>query len=214
MKDFQLVDPTPARSPRKAKGKGPERREEILEHALRLFTEHGMGAVSTRQLAQAVGISQPSLYAYFRSHEEIAEELCVRAFGQLAQDLRAALEAAPDDQRMLAGLRCYVDFGLRRPNDYRVAFILESHPKVDLASDAFHPVLSAGLGAYNVLRGEVARVIGESAEVDLVAQSVWAGLHGLVSLLITRPEFPWSDRERLIDSHIARLARSIPQDHP
>ena len=170
--------------------------------------------MSTRQLAQAVGISQPSLYAYFRSHEEIAQELCVRAFGQLAQDLRAALEAAPDDQRMLAGLRCYVDFGLRRPNDYRVAFILESHAKFDPGSDDLDPILAAGLGAYNVLRGEVARAIGEAAEVDLAAQSIWAGLHGLVSLLITRPEFPWVDRERLIDSHIARLAHSMGQDRP
>ena len=46
-----------SRSPRKAKGQGAERREEILAAALKLFTEFGLYAVSTRQIAQAVGIS-------------------------------------------------------------------------------------------------------------------------------------------------------------
>ena len=58
---------TPLRSPRKAKGAGPERREEILAAALRLFGQYGLYGVSTRQIAQAVGVSQPTLYAYFAS---------------------------------------------------------------------------------------------------------------------------------------------------
>lgn len=39
------------------------------------------------------------------------------------------------------------------------------------------------------------------------AQVLWAGLHGLVALLIARPEFPWVDREKLIATHVAMLAR-------
>ena len=83
-----------SRSPRKAKGQGAERREEILAAALKLFTEFGLYAVSTRQIAQAVGISQPTLYAYFPTKDDIGRELHGRAFALLAQSLLlGALEA-------------------------------------------------------------------------------------------------------------------------
>ena len=42
-------------------------------------------------------------------------------------------------------------------------------------------------------------------ELDCIAQSKWASLHGLVSLLIARPTFPWVDRETLIRTHIESL---------
>jgi hypothetical protein len=34
----------------------------------------------------------------------------------------------------------------------------------------------------------------------LAAEILWAGGHGLVSLLITHSDFPWSPREALIDA--------------
>ena len=74
--------------PRKAKGQGGERREEILEHARRLFAADGVHSVSTRRIADAVGISQPTLYAYFPRKADILEEVSARAFG----DLRRASE--------------------------------------------------------------------------------------------------------------------------
>lgn len=50
---------------------GPRRADEILEVAARLFYERGYGNVSTRALAQAVGIQGGSLYHHFSSKEEI-----------------------------------------------------------------------------------------------------------------------------------------------
>jgi hypothetical protein len=39
-----------------------------------------------------------------------------------------------------------------------------------------------------------------------MAQSIWAGMHGLVSLLIARPGFPWAEREALVAGHVRMLA--------
>jgi hypothetical protein len=38
---------------------------------------------------------------------------------------------------------------------------------------------------------------------------VWAAGHGLVALLITHPEFPWSERARLIDGLVTLLIRGL-----
>ncbi len=191
---------------RKPKGMGPERREEILAHALRLFSEHGVHTVSTRQIAGAVGISQPSLYAYFPTKQALVEEVCKRAFGALTERMRAVIGQASGRDLMATMGRAYVDFGLSQPDAYRVAFMIEvARPDGGLAQD---PALMAGIEAYLLHREAVVKVMGgglSEEAIDLLAQSQWASLHGLVSLLIARPTFPWVDRERLIEAHIDSL---------
>lgn len=50
-------------------------REQILEAAARLFTGKGFAGTSTREIADAVGIRQASLYYHFAGKDEILTEL-------------------------------------------------------------------------------------------------------------------------------------------
>ncbi|MFD7846798.1 TetR/AcrR family transcriptional regulator [Nocardia sp. NPDC059764] len=52
-------------------GKGIERREQILEAALKTIAERGFLATSVAELAEAVGLSQSGLLHYFGSKEEL-----------------------------------------------------------------------------------------------------------------------------------------------
>ncbi|MEV4234832.1 MULTISPECIES: TetR/AcrR family transcriptional regulator [unclassified Nocardia] len=52
-------------------GKGIERREQILDAALRTIAERGYSATSVAELADAVGLSQGGLLHYFGSKEEL-----------------------------------------------------------------------------------------------------------------------------------------------
>lgn len=193
--------------PRKAKGHGGERREEILAHALRLISEAGVHNVSTRQIAHAVGISQPTLYAYFPNRYALIGEVGSRAFAALADRMRRASDAPGSAQdRLMAVARNYVTFGLEQPDAYRVAFMIEAGAAEHKGAD--DPVLAAGLATFAIHCQCVADYLGEQVaaeDVSLIAQSMWASLHGLVSLLIARPYFPWTDRARLIDCHIAAM---------
>ena len=203
---------TPQRSPRKAKGAGPERREEILAAALRLFGQFGLYGVSTRQIAQAVGVSQPTLYAYFASKDEIAAELHARAFRELEARLRVGVRDADTREAVAAGLRIYLDFGLENPEAYRVAFMIEGpHGRVAVAGPVDESDVSVpGHTAFDILRRMIAdlhrRGLGAGDDPERMAQSVWAGMHGLVSLLIARPGFPWAEREALVAGHVRMLA--------
>jgi AcrR family transcriptional regulator len=194
--------------PRKAKGHGGERREEILAHALRLISEAGVHNVSTRQIAQAVGISQPTLYAYFPNRHALISEVGSRAFTALADRMRDAASAAGSaEDRLKSVARNYISFGLEQPDAYRVAFMIEAGSAEEKGGDDV--VLAAGIETFAIHRQCVADYLSgapSEAEVTLIAQSMWASLHGLVSLLIARPGFPWEDRELLIERHIAAMA--------
>ncbi len=200
------------RSPRKPKGQGAERREEILDAALTLFGQKGVHAVSTRQIAELAGISQPALYAYFTTKDDIAAELCVRAFAILGQRMaQARVDYTPTAANFERCLRVYIDFGLDHPDAYRVAFMLEKSVDGSFLEKTGGKPMAAGLETFKVFVEMVAefRTRGETVSDDVMAatQVLWAGLHGLVALLIARPEFPWVDREKLIATHVAMLAR-------
>ena len=52
-----------------------DRHREVLREAMRLFAERGYVGTSLRELARRVGMQQPSLYHYFRSKEELVEQI-------------------------------------------------------------------------------------------------------------------------------------------
>lgn len=197
------------RSPRKARGHGSERREEILAAAAGLFARLGVSGVSTRQIALAVGISQPTLYAYFKTKDDIAEELYSRAFALLAARLAEQdMGPAQDADDVVRMLRVYVDFGLEHPDLYRLAFMTEALGQHPVRGQQLSPATQS---TYGVLRGHMADIIRRGlalpAEVEVLTQSVWSAMHGLVALMIAKPGFPWADRETLIQAHLRLVAR-------
>ena len=50
-------------------------RQQILVHAARLFGRHGYHGTTTREIADAVGIRQPSLFYHFSAKHVILSEL-------------------------------------------------------------------------------------------------------------------------------------------
>lgn len=180
------------------------RREQILAHALELFGAHGMHNVTTRQIAAAVGISQPSLYAHFATRDAIGVELCRRAFERLHDCLVEAItiEASPEERLYRLG-HDYIRFGLTNEAAYRVAFMT---PMSQASIDGKAAVIASGVRAFGVLRGLYAEVLGAaSPAVDARAQSCWASVHGIVALLLDRPEFPWIDHDALMHAHLQQL---------
>ncbi|WAC70158.1 TetR/AcrR family transcriptional regulator [Microbacterium sp. SL75] len=71
-------------------------RQQILVHAARLFGRHGYHGTTTREIADAVGIRQPSLFYHFSAKHVILAELVdadlAQTFGRLqeARDLDAS----------------------------------------------------------------------------------------------------------------------------
>ena len=54
---------------------GPNTRDRILNAALEVFSERGYDGATVRQIAANVGVSDPALYAHFKSKKEIFEAL-------------------------------------------------------------------------------------------------------------------------------------------
>jgi len=199
---------------KKARGQGFERRDEILAAAKTLFLQEGVESVSTRKLAQLVGLSQTGIYVYFKSKQAILAALIDAAFNKLGTAL-AAIEGRSKGalQYLDLALPVYIRWGLDNPDEYRLAFMVRdpassAHPNStgDPSEKSFEGVkVFAGLEK-QILAGVAAGELN-SLEGDprAIAQCVWASLHGLVSLLIAFPIFDWVARDRLIAAHTRLL---------
>ncbi|MEM6354132.1 MAG: TetR/AcrR family transcriptional regulator [Pseudomonadota bacterium] len=71
-----MADSKPAQRQRLKRG---ERREQIIEAATAHFAEHGFDA-STRQIAEAAGITQPLLYSHFPSKDALIRAVYERVY--------------------------------------------------------------------------------------------------------------------------------------
>ncbi len=169
-----------------------ELRRTILDAARDAFGRGGYESVSMRSLAEALGVSHGSIYVYFKDKDEIFDALVTESFDQLAASLRRMPGKGGDPVRFLrrAG-RKYVEFGLENPGAYEFAFILR-RPGGTHKPHA----------AYGYLRAAVQRCIDAKRfrirNVDAASQALWAAVHGITSLLILRPHFPWAAKKTLI----------------
>src|SRR6266851_324490 len=207
----------PAPRRRKPRGLGHERRGEILAAAKQMFLREGYETVTTRKLAERVGLSQTGLYVYFKSKEEVLNAVCRATFERLAQRYRevgAEPKAGPGLLRRL--LETYVEFGLEHPDEYQLTFMAgRSAPKFHRHRTLAQPFEQQGIGIQSFLlfRDQVARLVQagtiENIDATLAASTLWVAAHGLVALLIARPGYLVVERQALIDTLVATLRKGL-----
>jgi AcrR family transcriptional regulator len=195
----------PPRRARARRGEGDKLRDQILEAASRLLIETGdEDAVSIRDVAEAVGVTPPSIYRHFADKNELIFAICERYFDELDRLTNQAARGTDDpiESLMLRG-RAYVRFGLDNPEPYRVIFMRK--PSDTPLPWQVDKILNAS--AFGHLLEDVRTAIAAGlieGDPMLVSISLWTAVHGLTSLLISKPRFPWPDVDVLVD----QLARS------
>ena len=200
---------------RARKGEGDLLREEILEATERLLLETGSeDAVSIRAVAQATGVTPPSIYRHFTDKNDLMFEVCNRVFTRLDEVLEAAIEGIEDPVEALAERgRAYVRFGVEHPEQYRIMFM----GAAAAMPDTWDEILDAGSFAHlvqGIQRVMDAGRMDPSLDPFTMALHVWANIHGLTSLLVARPSLPWPDLATFVDEHLAICMRGTVDAAP
>jgi AcrR family transcriptional regulator len=183
--------------------KKTEIRNLILATARESLVMEGYENFSLRSLAQQIGYSPAAIYRYFKSKDDIFAFLTAESFDLLIKASSAVVPEPGEDpvSVLKRGIHAYVAFGLENPDHYRIAFLLGGgEPKRPRA-------------AYEALRARIQRCIDAGrmfpADADLLAQSLWAAAHGVTSLLVQRPSFPWVTRSKLVDRVIDSAVNAL-----
>ena len=169
----------------------------VIDAARHLFVTKGVDAVSMREIAKGIGYSATSIYSYYADKEAVLRAVCDTDFLALASSLTDVLKINDPVGRMVALGTGYAQFALSHPSHYRIMFMTpyagcdpeqSSLEQNNAKQDAYMQLKTAVIEVH-----KAGRFRKELTDIDLIAQTVWAGMHGVCSLQITLANDAWFD---------------------
>ncbi len=188
-------------------------RQDILDAASELFAKEGYANVSMRKIADKIEYSPTTIYLYFKDKTDLLNQICEETFGKLIETV-SMIEAEGSNQPincLQKGMRAYIEFGLKYPNHYEVTLIT---PIMDFLGKELHPYEgSSGQKAFEYIvrqvTGSMAKGQIEKGDVAAISQTIWAAIHGVTALLISHKDFPFVDKDLLIDKVISTTIKGL-----
>lgn len=172
-------------------------RMRFIDAARELFVARGTEAVTMREVARRTGYSATALYMHFADKDALLRAVCDTDFLALAQSLQSILELADPVERLRVLAAAYARFALEHPNHYRLMFMMPSPCFDPLTSSIQQGNLQQDGYAQLKEMVRLAYAAGcfreDLTDAAVIAQTIWAGVHGVCSLQIALGNDAWID---------------------
>ncbi len=117
-------------------------REAIVDAAWELVGEEGLAGLSLRDLARRVGITTPTVYAYFESKNAIYDAMFGEAATQFADRMAERYECDDPAEVLVAGVRRFFEFCTSDPARYQLLF-QRTLPGFEPSAESYAPAVRA-----------------------------------------------------------------------
>ena len=185
-------------------------RHRILSAARELFVAEGYESVSMRKIADMIEYSPTTIYLYYKDKADLLDSVCKETLLNLLNtlDLLRKDKSDPVETLRRSG-RAYVEFGLKYPQDYKLTFVVRPQFQKGLGLQEG----SVGEKVFNCLSTMVSECIRQKkfrqVDVETTGQALWSAVHGVTLLLIDFPDFPWTEKDKLIDMVIHTMIEGL-----
>jgi len=142
--------------------KTADKRERILEAAIKMFAERGFHTATVAEIARAAGVADGTIYLYFKSKEDLLLRLFDEKMTELTAEARAEVEGqhtAPEKLRRFIQLHLAL---VERNPDLASVLIVELRQSAQFLRAADRNKLAA----YADVIGEAVRSGQEKGELD------------------------------------------------
>lgn len=158
----------------------------ILSATADMIAQVGHEAFSLRKLAQTIGYSPAAIYRHFTNKEELIDAVIEAGFLELREGLlEVTARDLPPKQCVAECLYAYVAFANKKPSLYKMLFVDRDR------AGSRSPMRSGRGPTYQVFHNAVVRALAEHPKTQRdprhVAMAIWASIHGVVTLHLTRP---------------------------
>jgi AcrR family transcriptional regulator len=104
-----------------------DKRDAILDSAVRLFAAHGIGSTPTSAISRAARVAEGTLFTYFATKEQLVNEVHRVVKREVGEAIMSAYPKAADARaRFLHIWDRYVHWGVTHPEKYRVLAQLQA----------------------------------------------------------------------------------------
>lgn len=199
--------------------RGRDLRRELIDAAVSLIAENGLGSLSLREVARKTGVTHQAPYRHFPTRADLLVAIALEGYALLGERQAGPLPDPADmprDEAMAPALRlllCYARFALEHTPYYRVMFCSEvgewkdQSPLKEAVHDTFEPMVRA-IGAVRRQR----RLRSAHTDYD-VALSCWMLAHGTTMLHLD--QHVRAHREQMsLEELILHLVRALIEGFP
>lgn len=176
--------------------------QSLIDAALDLIAEKDVTHVSLREIARRVGVSHTAPYRHFADKDALLAAVAQEGFLRFQQSIEEAMQPVPDPlERLEAGCLDYLRYAAKHPSRYRIMFGMQeinaekrNSAIAALARDIYSPFAAV------IAEGQSVGVIHEG-NPQLMAQTVWALMHGLAMLLMNG-QLEQGERDAIASLHL------------
>jgi AcrR family transcriptional regulator len=185
-------------------------REVIVAAARRQIAAGGLGAMSLRGLASALGVTAPALYAHVGSKDDLLASVAAEEFADLIDALEASTRGLEDPvDRIVAQSHAYVTHVRAHPamielvTVYRPEWVPQpAVPELPMASRSFEVSSVAVHEAIDAGRLRLTDPL-------LVGLTLWAAVHGVATVLAAGPNLGEDYERALVDSVVDSVVQGL-----
>lgn len=162
-------------------------REEILDVSKDLLIKDGFGKMSMRKIAKRVNVSATSIYLYFQNKDDLLLTLVQQSIESLRESLMdVKREVYSLDEQLYYLARAYVDYAIVHPREYEIIYMVRPEEMPKYPKEKFEEIRSV----YELI-ADIFEHGKQTCQLNVddpltSAYSVWAQLHGVVSVIINK----------------------------
>lgn len=149
-------------------------REEIIQAALDLTAEKGVGALTARGLAQRLGSSAKPIFGLFANMEEVQQEVVKAANLRYQEYLRQDMSAGRYPPYKASGM-AYIRFAREQKELFKLLFMRDRTHEEKAAGEELEALLSLIRQSMGLSREEAYRFHME----------MWIYVHGIATMIAT-----------------------------
>lgn len=209
-----MVSPTITRRSRERDA----RREVILTTARGLFLKNGISGTTMDDVSRSCELAKGTLYLYFRSKDEVAFAVLLRATEELLAAMRASLKPTLPAVDQLTGLAVeYCRFYAHQPESFRYMFMVPHESYTGRVSAGLVERWAAtGREALGIVAGLLQQGVEEGdlsvTDPRSTAVALWSAITGVIAIPSQQVRQPFVgdvDVEQLVVETVQSILRGL-----
>jgi len=185
-------------------------REEIISVSRQLLLKEGFGKISMRKVARRADVTATSIYLHFKNKDELLLALVEESILKLGSELKAALKPDSDPIEQLKDLaNAYIRYALDNPQEYEIIYMVRPEEMPKYPKEKFQQIRKVyELIAEVISRGKEKHLFDVEDEL-ISAYTLWAQIHGVVSVVLNRRLDTRIPREKFLDQAVEHIIQGF-----
>ncbi|MFP8487716.1 TetR/AcrR family transcriptional regulator [Gracilimonas sp. Q87] len=185
-------------------------RDQILDISRSMLFKDGYKSLSMRKIAKRAGVSATSIYLYFENKDHLLHTLIEESVEDLSRYIEdKALPSGSCIDRFKTIINGYVEFGLKFPEKYEIIYKVGPNSMARYPKEKFRKARRAYELLVKTIEESVEKGQMDVDEPLVAAYSIWAQLHGIVSVVLNGRLDSRINKEKFIEDSIEHVIQGF-----